>query len=174
MVPGDRGFCFYKHAISYFKCRTISAHNQEDIFRPESKEVKSYKVIFHIFLNIAINMDYYGQVIPYFGSVIVAVAIMLVGSVAANFLHGLVRHALQAGGLRTSDTLALITKWAILVFTFMAALVQLSIAPDLIRVLFTGLVAMLALAGGLAFGLGGRDQASRFLDRLRRDISEDR
>ena len=51
---------------------------------------------------------------------------------------------------------------------------QLQIAPDLIRVLFTGLVAMLALSGGLAFGLGGKEHASRVLDRLRKDISSDR
>ena len=64
----------------------------------------------------------YGEVVPYFGNVIIAVAIMLVGMVAANFLQGLVRHALEAGGLRTSDTLGLLTKWAILVFAFFSAL----------------------------------------------------
>jgi hypothetical protein len=56
----------------------------------------------------------------------------------------------------------------------MAALVQLQIAPELIRVLFTGLVAMLALAGGLAFGLGGKEHASKFLTRLKKDISSER
>ena len=30
----------------------------------------------------------------------------------------------------------------------------------------------LFLAGGLAFGLGGREHATRFLSRLRKDISE--
>jgi len=57
------------------------------------------------------------------------------------------------------------------VFTFMAALIQLQIAEDLISVLFTGFVAMLALAGGLAFGLGGREHAARVLDKLKQDIS---
>ena len=40
----------------------------------------------------------------------------------------------------------------------------------LLQTLFTGLVAMLALAGGLAFGLGDRDAASRYLDRVRKDM----
>src|SRR3989338_7799597 len=35
----------------------------------------------------------YGEVIPYFGNVIVAVAILLIGMIAANFLHGVVKHA---------------------------------------------------------------------------------
>jgi hypothetical protein len=52
----------------------------------------------------------------------------------------------------------------------MAALIQLQIAEDLIRTLFTGFVAMLALAGGLAFGLGGKEHAARILDRLKKDI----
>src|SRR3990167_1860648 len=82
----------------------------------------------------------YGQVIPYFGNVIIAVAIMLIGAVAANFLQGVVRHALQAGGLATSDTLALITKWAILIFAFLAALDQLGVASSFVQELFRAIV----------------------------------
>ena len=55
-----------------------------------------------------------------------------------------------------------------------AALVQLGIAQELIQVLFTGFVAMIALAGGLAFGLGGRDYAARILDQLSRDFTNRR
>jgi len=40
------------------------------------------------------------------------------------------------------------------------------------QILFTGVVVMLALAGGLAFGLGGRDAAEGFIARLRKDISK--
>ena len=53
----------------------------------------------------------------------------------------------------------------------MAALVQLGIAQSLIQVLFTGFVAMIALAGGLAFGLGGREYAARMLSKLSKDLS---
>lgn len=113
----------------------------------------------------------YGQVIPYFGNVIVAVAIMLIGMVAANFLQGVVRHALSAGGLQTSDSLGLITKWAILIFAFLAALNQLGVAAGFVHDLFRAVVAMLAIAGGLAFGLGGRDHAKHVLDSIEKDIS---
>ena len=82
------------------------------------------------------------------------------------------RSAVEAAQLASANFLAGISKWAILIFSFMAALVQLQIAPDLIRVLFTGLVFMIALAGGLAFGLGGKEQAGLFLQRLKKDISE--
>lgn len=112
----------------------------------------------------------YQQVIPYLGNVIVAVAIMLIGMVAANFLQGIVRHALQAGGLHTSDTLALITKWAILIFAFLAALSELNVASSFVQDLFRAVVAMLAIAGGIAFGLGGRDHAKKVLDVVEKDL----
>ncbi|TSA44841.1 hypothetical protein D4R52_03515 [bacterium] len=112
----------------------------------------------------------YQQVIPYFGNVIVAVAIMLIGIVAANFLQGVVRHTLHAGGLHTSDTLGLITKWAILVFAFLAALAELQVASGFVQDLFRAFVAMLAIAGGIAFGLGGKEHARKVLDAIEKDV----
>ena len=58
-----------------------------------------------------------------------------------------------------------------LFFGFLATLIELNVAVGIINTLLTGLVAMLALAGGLAFGLGGRDSASRFIERLKDDFS---
>lgn len=111
------------------------------------------------------------DVVLYLPNVIIAVVILLVGVILANFVRNVVKTTVEAAKLTSAAFLAGISKWAILIFSFMAALVQLGIAQDLIRVLFTGLVAMLALAGGLAFGLGGRDHATKFLNRLRKDIS---
>jgi small-conductance mechanosensitive channel len=116
--------------------------------------------------------EFLRDVVLYLPNVIIAVVILLVGVILANFVRNVVKTAVEAARLSSSSFLAGISKWSILVFSFMAALVQLGIAQDLIRVLFTGLVAMLALAGGLAFGLGGREYATQFLNRLRKDISE--
>lgn len=112
----------------------------------------------------------YGQVIPYFGNVIVAVAILLIGMIAANFLESVVRHSLQAGGLHTSNSLALLTKWAVLVFAFLATLSELRVATSFVQDLFRAIVAMLAIAGGIAFGLGGRDHAKKALDAVEKDM----
>jgi hypothetical protein len=51
----------------------------------------------------------------------------------------------------------------------MAVLNQLRIAEELVQTLFMGIVFALSLAAGLAFGLGGRETASRYLDKLTRD-----
>lgn len=111
------------------------------------------------------------EVVLYIPNVIIAVIILLAGIMLGNFVRNVVKSAVDAAGLASGGFLAGIAKWAIVVFSFMAALVQLQIAQDLIQTLFTGLVAMLAIAGGLAFGLGGREHAARALDRLSKDIS---
>lgn len=112
----------------------------------------------------------YTGVIPYFGNVIVAVAIMLIGMVAAKFLEGVVRHSLAAGGLHTSDSLALITRWSILIFAFLAVLSQLNVGDRFVEMLFQAFVAMLAIAGGIAFGLGGKEHAKKALDSIEKDM----
>jgi hypothetical protein len=49
----------------------------------------------------------------------------------------------------------------------------MEIAPELIQILFTGIVVALSLAFGLAFGLGGRTTASRYLDGLTGVVKEE-
>jgi len=114
---------------------------------------------------------YLQEVVLYLPNVIIAVIILLVGVLLANFVHGVVKAAVKAAKLHSADFLAGISKWAILVFSFMAAIAQLGIAQNLINILFTGFVAMLALAGGLAFGLGGKEYAQSVLSKLKKDIA---
>lgn len=111
------------------------------------------------------------QVVLFLPNVIIAVIILLVGILVSTFTRNAVKAAVEAARLESAGFLAGISRWAILIFTLMAALDQLQIAEDLIRILFTGIVAMLAIAGGLSFGLGGKESASRILSRLRRDFS---
>lgn len=117
---------------------------------------------------------YLRQVVEYIPNVIISVIILLAGILLANFTRNVVKTAVEAAELASADFLSGIAKWAILLFSFMAALVQLQIAQGLINTLFTGLIAMLALGGGLAFGLGGKEHASRVLDRLKKDLTSEK
>ncbi|MFA5954896.1 MAG: hypothetical protein WC817_05210 [Patescibacteria group bacterium] len=109
----------------------------------------------------------------YIPNVVAAIIILAIGVVVGRFVSEVVEHSFSASHVAKTValTLATIAKWAIVVFAFMAALVQLGVARSLIQILFTGFVAMLALAGGLAFGLGGRDQAGRLIDSLAKQLS---
>ncbi len=113
----------------------------------------------------------YEGVLTYAGHVIVAIVILLLGVLAANFFSDVVASAVKAGGLNTATMLASVTKWAIVIFTVIAALSQLQIATAFLQELFLAVVAMFAIAGGLAFGLGGRDHAKRVLDEVERGLT---
>lgn len=103
----------------------------------------------------------------YLPNVFVSAIIILVGFVFARLAYDLVlasaRDILQDG----ARIVASIVRWAIIIFVVLAVLNQLGVAEDLVRILFTGLVAMVALAGGLAFGLGGQDTARQILESIR-------
>lgn len=112
--------------------------------------------------------EFLRSVVLYIPNVIVAVVIFVVGVIISNFVFTLVKETSANAGFSAAQMLGNLARWSILVFTLMAALVQLNVASDLIRILFTGFVLMLSLAGGIAFGLGGKDMAKDFLDRLGR------
>lgn len=110
------------------------------------------------------------QFLFYLPNVIVAVVVGFVGVIIANLAADLVRHSIATAGAASAATIAVAAKSTVLFFTLLIALNQLGVAQDLIRILFTGIVAMLALAGGLAFGLGGKDLAKEILDELRKKV----
>ena len=110
------------------------------------------------------------DVLDYIPRVIVAALILLASLVAGNFVRGLVRASVMGAKLHAAKTLGTVTYWGIVIFGFLTALVQLGVAVQVINTLITGLVAMLALAGGLAFGLGGRDHASQWLSKMRDEL----
>lgn len=109
-------------------------------------------------------------ILLYLPNVIVAAVILLAAVVIANFMQRLVRASADAAGLSSSGAVGGIVKWAILVFGFVIALTQLGIATTLIQTIVIGLIAMFALAGGLAFGLGGKNWAAGILEKIKRDI----
>lgn len=110
--------------------------------------------------------EFLNSVVSYIPHVIIAVVILIVGIVVGNFVYTLVKETATAAKIAVAENLAKVAKWAIMIFTFMAALIQLRVATSLIQILFTGLIFMIALAGGIAFGLGGKDKAKEILDKL--------
>ncbi len=94
-------------------------------------------------------------------NLVVALAIIVIGALIARFVAGIVRGATSEMGFGNPDLIANIAQYAIIVFAVIAAVDQLGIAETVVNTLFTGLVAAVALALGLAFGLGGQQTAGR-------------
>ena len=110
-------------------------------------------------------------VFAYLPMVLAAVVILAVGFWLATLAERFV------GSVMTTATgaphvLRYVAKYAILAFAFFMALSQLGIAPAIINAAFILILGGVALAFGLAFGLGGREHASRYLSEMESNLKD--
>jgi hypothetical protein len=111
--------------------------------------------------------DVLTSLFAYVPSVIAALFIIVVAMFLASFLSGIVRIAAGNANLPKPELLAGISRWAIIIFAATIALTQLGIAPLLVTATFNIILGGIVLALALAFGLGGKDAAARYLEELR-------
>lgn len=153
---------------------------------PESKDTADWSTIlseivrwFIIIIFLVPTADVWGLgkfvdvlngLLLYLPNVFIAVLLLLVGFVTARLVYELLLVSVRGLSKDSAKTIAMIGRWAVLIFVFLVVLNQLGIASDLIKILFSGIVAMLALAGGLAFGLGGKDIARDVLEKFRKKL----
>jgi len=100
------------------------------------------------------------QLLLWLPNLVVAMIALVIGGLAANALSRLVRGAAAESGLGNPELLANIARVAIWAFAIVIAVNQIGIATTLINTLFMAVVGAVALALGLAFGLGGRETAA--------------
>jgi hypothetical protein len=110
------------------------------------------------------------QVVAYLPNVVIAVVIVMVGAAVADLLARVVESTAQTIGASTAAIAADVTRWAVVVFVVLAALLELGIATTIIGTMITAFFAMLAIAGGLAFGLGGQEAAKRAIERATKNL----
>lgn len=153
---------------------------------PESKEAADWSTILSeisrwfiiiVFLIPAAQVwglgkfvDVLNNLLLFLPNVFVAVLLLLVGFVVSKLVYDLLIASVRGLSRDSAKSIALVGKWAVLVFVFLIVLNQLGIASDLIQILFSGIVAMVAIAGGLAFGLGGKDAAKDIIEKFRRKL----
>jgi hypothetical protein len=104
--------------------------------------------------------DVLRQLLLWLPNLVVAVAVLIIGGLGANALAGLVRGATAKADLGNPDVLANVTRVAVWAFAIVVAVNQIGVARELVNTLFMATVGAVALALGLAFGLGGREIAA--------------
>jgi hypothetical protein len=105
------------------------------------------------------------SLVAYIPNVFVAILVLFLGALFATFVADIVRGAVSTAKIGSPNVFAAIARWAIIGFAALIALEQLQITPALINELFGAIVAAVAIAFALAFGLGGQDAARRWLAR---------
>lgn len=131
-----------------------------------------------VFLSIAVTIlgfpefnAFLNSVVFWLPNLIIATAIFVVGVVVADMAEKIIKIWVKKMGVVYAGFIGSIAKWAIYIFAGMAILVQLGIAETLINTLLTGFVAMLALAFGLSFGLGGKEAAAKAIQDAKDKLS---
>jgi len=114
--------------------------------------------------------DFIRSIVAYIPNVIVAILIMLAVIVLGEYADRFVRASVAGAGLQFQNTLGSLSRWVLYIFGLIAALSQLKVAPYIVNTFFTALMAMLAIAGGLSFGLGGQDAARDIIKKFREQI----
>lgn len=147
-------------------------HVKSNPSRVIAKGVKGY-IIFLFFIEatkiaqLKQVADFLAVIIGYIPNVIVALLIMLVGIQIGNGLQTIVATSLNLAQSRTATVLGIVSKTIFIAFAVLAALSQLDIATILVQTLFIGFIGMLMIAGGLAFGLGGKEVVREMLEEMR-------
>src|ERR687893_2926762 len=99
------------------------------------------------------------QLIAYIPSIIAAIPILVLATLLANFLAGIVR------GATDSDLLSNIARYAIIIYAGFAALTQLGIAVQLTAPTFLIVLGAVALAAAIAFGFGSQNVARDIVEK---------
>lgn len=107
----------------------------------------------------------------YIPQVLLAALILVAGTILADFVRKVITGSAAMAQVRASKMVGTIAYYAIWVLSIVTALDKLGILGYFGQVLFTGVVVMLAVAFGLAFGLGGKEAAARFINRAADDLS---
>jgi hypothetical protein len=116
--------------------------------------------------------QFLNSVILYIPNIVIATIVLSVAFLLGNFVFHTVRSSTKIAGVMSASFLAIIAKWAIIIFGLLAALIQLGIAASLVNTIFIGLVAAFSIAFGLAFGIGGKEEAALLLKKIREELTK--
>ena len=115
-------------------------------------------------LNLTVAAELFQQIVGFLPNVIAAVFILIVGSFAAAFLSATVRTAASNSGILQAHLLGQAVQTTVVIFAFVAALQQLQI--QFVGEVFLIILAGLSLGTAIAFGLGCKDLAGRWVSGL--------
>lgn len=115
-------------------------------------------------LSLPAVSDFLRQVLLWIPNLVVALVVLVIGGLAAKALSQLVKGTVEKAGFDNSEVLATIASVAVWIFAILIAVNQIGVGATLVNTLFMATLGALALALGLAFGLGGKETAGKVVE----------
>lgn len=117
-------------------------------------------------LGLHLVADLFNQVVLYIPNIIVAILVLVFGTLIARFINRMVFAYLNNIGVQGALTISTLAEYAIIIFVVFVALEQLAIGTALLTAAFQIGFGAVGLALALAFGLGGREWAAGVIKKL--------
>jgi len=114
-------------------------------------------------IGLTVAADLLNRIVIYIPNIIAAIFILILGMFVATLLSNIVRTAANNAGLSQAKLLSKIVEVAVVVFAIAITLEQLGIGAKIIELFISILLASIGLGAALAFGLGCKDIAARFI-----------
>ncbi len=105
----------------------------------------------------------FGTMLAFIPTLIAAIVIVILGMIVGDFVRGLI--VASAGNVAGVPTVAKMAKGAVILISVFMALQQVGVAEEIVTSAFTLSLGAVALAVGLAFGLGNRELAGQITRR---------
>jgi hypothetical protein len=105
----------------------------------------------------------FGTMLAFIPTLIAAIVIVILGMIVGDFVRGLI--VASAGNVAGVPTVAKMAKGAVILISVFMALQQVGVAEEIVTSAFTLILGAVALAVGLAFGLGNRELAGQITRR---------
>jgi hypothetical protein len=99
----------------------------------------------------------FGLMLSFIPTLIAGIVIVILGIIVGEFVRGLI--LASAGRVEGVPMVAKLAKTAVVIIAVFMALQQVGVAEEIVTAAFILIMGAIALASGLAFGLGNRDLA---------------
>lgn len=110
-------------------------------------------------------------VIVYLPKVVVIIIVLMLATIIAEAFKKIVIASARAANLASSEILGSIAKYAVWVIAIILAIGQIDELKSYALIIFVGIVAFIVISSSIAFGIGGKDAASRTIEKMSKEIS---
>lgn len=117
-------------------------------------------------LGLHMVAELFNKVVLYIPNIVVAIMVLVFGTILARFINRLVFAWLNNVGFEGALSVSTFSEYAMMVFVFFIALEQLQISSELLTAAFIIAFGAVGLAFAIAFGLGAKERAAQVIEHL--------